>query len=80
MPLYEVQLTRKEDIAEGTMAFHLEKPNGFEFRAGQFCDITLHDPLETDEEGNVRGFSLTHAPYEEDLMVATLRTEEFSGY
>jgi len=66
-----VKLTKKEEIANGTMAFHFEKPAGFEFRAGQFGDWTLIDPPETDEEGNTRGFSIVAAPYEPDLMFAT---------
>lgn len=66
-----VKLVRKETIAEGTMAFHFAKPKGFAFRAGQFADYTLIDPPETDEEGNTRGFSLVHAPYEPDLVAAT---------
>lgn len=66
-----VKLTRKETIAEGTMAFHFSKPDGFEFRAGQFADYTLIDPPETDEEGNTRGFSLVEAPFEPDLVAAT---------
>lgn len=66
-----VKLTKKEEVATGTMAFHFEKPEGFEFRAGQFLDITLLDPPETDGEGDTRGFSIATAPYEDDLMVAT---------
>jgi len=66
-----VKLTKKEEIANGTMAFHFEKPAGFEFRAGQFGDWTLIDPPETDEEGNTRGFSIVAAPYEPELMFAT---------
>jgi ferredoxin-NADP reductase len=53
------------------MAFHLEKPEGFAYKAGQFGDYTLIDPSETDAEGNTRGFSLASAPYEDDLMLAT---------
>jgi len=34
-------LIRREEVAEGTMAFHFEKPSGFSFRAGQFADVTL---------------------------------------
>lgn len=64
-------LTKKEKIANGTMAFHFEKPASFVFRAGQFGDITLINPPETDTEGNTRGFSITTAPYETDLMFAT---------
>ena len=71
MPIYKTILRRKEEIAEGTMAFHFEKPAGFDFKAGQFGDFTLINPVETDAEGNTRGFSLASAPYEADLMFAT---------
>jgi len=53
------------------MAFYFEKPEGFTYKAGQFADYTLVDPSETDPEGNIRGFSLASAPYENDLMSAT---------
>jgi ferredoxin-NADP reductase len=71
MPIYKTVLRRKEEIADGTMAFHFEKPGGFAFKAGQFGDFTLINPVETDAEGNTRGFSLASAPYEDDLMFAT---------
>ncbi len=66
-----VKLVKKEEIANGTMAFYFEKPEGFEFRAGQFADYTLINPPETDEEGNTRSFSLITAPYEEHIGAAT---------
>lgn len=66
-----VNLIRKETIAEGTMAFYFSKPDGFSFRAGQFADLTLINPPETDSEGDTRGFSLANAPFEPDLVVAT---------
>ena len=53
------------------MAFHFEKPDGWVFKAGQFLDVTLQDPPETDAEGNIRGFSIASAPHEETLMVTT---------
>jgi ferredoxin-NADP reductase len=71
MPNHQVRLKRKEDVAEGTMAFYFEKPAGFQFKAGQYLDMTLLDPPETDSEGNVRSFSIASAPHEETLMVAT---------
>ena len=71
MPTYKTVLRRKEKIADGTMAFHFEKPGGFVFKAGQFGDFTLINPVETDTEGNTRGFSLASAPYEDTLMFAT---------
>lgn len=69
--LANVKLIKKETIADGTMAFHFSKPEGFEFCAGQFADYTLIDPLETDAEGNTRGFSLMQAPFEPNLVAAT---------
>lgn len=71
MPVYKVKLKDKQEIANGTMAFHFEKPEGFVFKAGQFADCTLINPPETDAEGNSRAFSLASAPYEKDLMLAT---------
>lgn len=71
MSIHMVRLSGREDVADGTMAFHFEKPDGFRYTAGQFADFTLIDPPETDAEGNTRGFSLASAPYEKDLRIAT---------
>jgi len=71
MSVCKIKLKSREKIASGTMAFHFEKPEGFAYKAGQFADLTLVNPSETDAEGNTWGFSLTSAPYESDLMVAT---------
>ena len=71
MAIYNVRLKARQEIASGTMAFHFEKPIGFTYKAGQFCDLTLVNPPETDAEGNTRGFTLASAPCEGDLMVAT---------
>ncbi len=71
MSKYTVKLKRSEEVAEDTMAFYFEKPEGFEFKAGQTVNLTLIDPPETDDEGNSRTFTLASAPYEKDLMVAT---------
>ena len=71
MATYEVKLQSREAIAEGTVAFHFERPPGFEFMAGQFMNVTLLDPPDTDDEGDDRTFSIASAPCESDLMVAT---------
>jgi ferredoxin-NADP reductase len=68
---YVVKLKNRFPVAERTMAFQFEKPENFVFRPGQWIDITLLNPAETDAEGNVRGFSIASAPYEDMLMVAT---------
>jgi ferredoxin-NADP reductase len=71
MAIHQVKLKSRQEIAEGTMAFHFEKPPGFAFKAGQALSWTLIDPPETDDEGNTRNFSIASAPSEPDLMIAT---------
>src|SRR5215510_3198783 len=71
MTKYTTKLNERRDVAEGTMAFHLEKPPGFQFKAGQYMNVTLIDPPETDDEGNTRSFSIASAPFEADLVVTT---------
>lgn len=71
MANYQVRLRKKEEVAESTMAFYFEKPTGFQFKPGQFANLTLLNPPETDAEGNGRTFSIASAPLEEDLMFAT---------
>jgi ferredoxin-NADP reductase len=64
-------LRSRETVAEGTMAFHFDRPAGFEFRAGQYMDVTLNNPPETDGEGNTRTFSIASAPSDPRLMITT---------
>lgn len=71
MAVYEVELMHRQEIASETMAFHFHKPEGFLFKPGQFCELTLINPPRTDDEGNSRAFTLASAPHESDLMVAT---------
>jgi ferredoxin-NADP reductase len=68
---YESKLLSRVEVAEGTMAFHFEKPPGFNFKAGQFADVTLIDPPETDAEGNTRTFSIASPPFENELVFTT---------
>ena len=71
MASYRVKLKRREEVANATTAFYFEKPEGFQFKAGQFLRFSLIDPPETDAEGHSRTFSIASAPHEEDLMFAT---------
>ncbi len=70
-PGFTCKLKDRKEVAEGTMAFRFEKPSGWAFKAGQYLDMTLLNPSETDSEGNARSFSIASAPHEEALMVAT---------
>lgn len=69
--IHTTKFISKKEVARGTMAFHFERPAGFDYRAGQTIDLTLINPPETDAEGNTRTFSLASAPYEPELMIAT---------
>lgn len=70
-PNYLVKLKKRFLVAERTLALQFEKPPAFTFRPGQWIDMTLLHPAETDAKGNVRGFSIASAPQEDFLMVAT---------
>jgi ferredoxin-NADP reductase len=78
MPPYKVKLKAQKTLCAGTAAFYFEKPEEFEFEAGQFFNFTLLSQGETDLEGNTRALSIASAPYERNLMVAMrLRTTAF---
>jgi ferredoxin-NADP reductase len=70
-PGFLCKLKSRQEVAEGTMAFHFEKPTGWTFKPGQYFDMTLLDAPETDSEGNIRSFSIASSPHEETLTVAT---------
>ena len=70
-PLYSLKLKSKSEVAERTLEFQFEKPPEMTFKAGQFMDLTLIDPPETDAEGNTRGFSINSAPDDPELTFAT---------
>ena len=71
MATFTSKLKKRETLAEGTMGFYFAKPAGFQFKAGQYIDLTLIDPPETDAEGNIRSLSIASAPEEEHLLFAT---------
>jgi len=63
--MQETALRRREQVAEGTFAFHFDKPAGFSHQAGQNALLTLPDG----SEGHT--FTIASAPHERDLMFAT---------
>lgn len=70
-PVYALRLKSRAEVAEHTLEFRFDKPDGMEFRAGQFMDLTLLNPPETDAEGNTRGFSINSAPDDLELIFTT---------
>jgi ferredoxin-NADP reductase len=70
VPSYQVKIAGRQELAEGTLAFHLEKPAGFRFKAGQAIVLELLDPPREDGQKR-RTFSLVSAPFEGKLAIAT---------
>ncbi len=66
----ETRLRGREEIAEGAMAYHFEKPAGFAFKAGQAVELLLPDPA---GGANPIGhaFSIVSAPSEDEIVIAT---------
>jgi len=67
----EVRLQGREDVAEGTMAFHFDKPAGFIFKPGQAIDLILS----VDGQSARHAFSIASAPFEARLTIATRMRE-----
>jgi ferredoxin-NADP reductase len=66
----EIALRRREQVAEGTLAFYFDRPAGFSHEAGQNAMFTLTEPQE-DAAGPSRTFTIASAPHEPELMIAT---------
>jgi len=65
------KIVSRKEVAERTDAFRFEKPLHWTFKAGQFLEMTLIGPTETDAKGTTRTLSIASGPHEETLMVAT---------
>ena len=71
MTTHDVRLLARDEIAAGTMAFHLSRPEGFTFKPGQAIDVLIGDAAEAANDNNRHTFSVVSAPSESDLVVAT---------
>jgi ferredoxin-NADP reductase len=71
VPGFETRLIKREEVARQTVAFHFDKPQAFCFQPGQYAELTLIDPDETDKEGNTRTFSIASDPGAESLTFVT---------
>ncbi|HSB14845.1 MAG TPA: FAD-dependent oxidoreductase [Bryobacteraceae bacterium] len=70
-PTFMAKLMERQEVANRTLALRFEKPADSPFTPGQFVEVTLMNPAETDAEGNSRVFSIASAPHESFLMVTT---------
>ena len=67
---YEIEFINSKNENEYVKSFHFRKPADFRYRAGQFIVLRLVDG-KLDPKSSLRQFSLSSAPYEEDLVITT---------
>lgn len=68
MEKYTLTLKEKKAVADGTMLFVFDKPEGFTFKAGQYVALEVKEfSVEDDGRGRLRSLSIASAPYENEL-------------
>lgn len=81
MAIYDVKLTHRKQVADGTTQFFFTKPADLKYRAGQFFDVIL-DKSSPDAQKSTwaHGFSFVSAPYEDYVSAATrMRNSPFKN-
>ena len=68
---YNTTLLHRERMAGDVMVLRVDKPENFDFLAGQFCFMTVPDIAFQDERGLRRHFSTASSPLERDLLFVT---------
>lgn len=71
MSAYRTTLAAREEIAEGTAAFHFALPSGFSFTPGQAIDLFLPGPPTAGDADVRHAFSIVSAPAEQQFTIAT---------
>jgi len=71
---FATSLIDRYDIAENTLEFVLQRPDGFEFKAGQHINVKLSELIFDDKRGQRRTFTVASAPHENILRMATRKT------
>ena len=66
----KVRLKARKALCPDTTALYFEKPDGFDFEAGQFGNFTLLGSAHVDLKGSTRSLSIASAPHERSLMIA----------
>ncbi|TCT04870.1 FAD-dependent oxidoreductase [Paralcaligenes ureilyticus] len=71
MTTYDARLKKREEVAAGTMAFHIEKPAGFTFKPGQAIDVILPESVVADAQNARHTFSIVSSAAQNELTFAT---------
>jgi len=68
---YEAKLIDREGLAGDVAIFRFEKPEGFQFFAGQWCFLSVSPAGHQDDKGLRRPLSIASSPLEKELIFAT---------
>lgn len=68
---YKAKFIGREKLAAEVTVFHIEKPEGFRFLAGQYCLVSVPDIGFQDDRGLRRPFSISSSPLEKELLFVT---------
>ena len=72
---FDAQISGKKEIAGGTLALRLSKPEGFKFVPGQAVYVSSPGLKGADANGQVRTFSIASDPDDSELEIATRLTD-----
>ncbi len=68
---YTAKFIGMEQLASDVTIFRLEKPESYEFLAGQYCFLSVPDVGLRDDRGLGRALSIASSPLEKDLLFVT---------
>ncbi|EKD22980.1 MAG: hypothetical protein ACD_83C00129G0001 [uncultured bacterium] len=71
---YQVKLINKYQLATGTVAFEIEKPEAFIFAPGQTIDVSLLHSTDLEIKERKRIFAIASSPLEKNLLFITKMT------
>ena len=77
--IFTTRIVEKKQVAEGTSEISLRRPRGFEFKAGQYIQVSVKKILHPDPKGSSRVFSIASSPNNKKLISITFR-DSSSGF
>lgn len=74
--MISIKLISKREVAEETLLYAFERPEGFMFQAGQYVSIKVTKTPYKDDKGDFRSFSIASPPHKEDVLEFVMRRSE----
>lgn len=71
MPIHLLTLLKREEVARDTLEFQFQKPDGFNFKPGQYGGFTLTHRKDLAPTSTTRRFSLLNPPHDDCIRITT---------